>query len=151
MFENPEYVGYGIKLDVDTAALAQIAHAKFELGENESVGDDFVAALQNCVAEYKSEYEIEGKENYRTVVVDISALSNYESQYKYVTGSIATDGNNYVKTDYTVDNDLIVIVTYSNGTDTRSFILNYNIYAVEVTLADGETPIVVDKYGFVRI
>ena len=44
----------------------------------------------------------------------------------------------YDYTDYTVDNDLIVMVTYAHEDGrTRSFILNYNIYDVEVRLEDG--------------
>jgi hypothetical protein len=73
----------------------------------------------------------------------------YESEYKYVTTSEALD-EDYVHTDYTVANDLIVMVTYEHQDGRRtSFILNYNLYSVEVTL-DGVV-YSIPKYGFVKI
>ena len=81
------------------------------------------------------------------MTVRVDSIS-YESKYQYVTDSTARD-DNYDHTDYTVDNDLIVMVTYQKGEETVSFILNYNIYSVEVTL-EGREPIVVEKYGFYK-
>ena len=55
-----------------------------------------------------------------------------------------------MKTDYTCDLGNVVIVTYSNGTDSVSFILNYNIYDVEVRLESGEV-ITLGKYEYREI
>ncbi len=71
------------------------------------------------------------------------------------TTSEATDAKNYVSTAYTLDDERLVLVTYSNETATKaatksvSFILNYNIFDVKVTL-DGTT-YTIPSYGFVRI
>jgi hypothetical protein len=56
------------------------------------------------------------------------------------------ENEGYQYTKYTVDNGMIVKVTYDNG---YSFILNYNIYSVTVSL-DGET-ITVGELGYVVI
>jgi hypothetical protein len=56
------------------------------------------------------------------------------------------ENEGYQYTKYTVDNGMIVKVTYDNG---YSFILNYNIYDVTVVL-DGET-ITVGELGYVVI
>ena len=43
------------------------------------------------------------------------------------------------------------MVTYKNNEGkTRTFILNYNIYAVEINLPGAEKPIIIEKYGFYR-
>ena len=55
-------------------------------------------------------------------------------------------------TDYTVDNNLVVIVTYRcpKTGDTVRFLLNYNIYSVTVRLDDEHT-YTLGKYEFVPI
>ena len=42
------------------------------------------------------------------------------------------------------------MVTYKKGNETVRFLLNYNLYSVKITLADGEV-YVLDNYGFVKI
>ena len=69
-------------------------------------------------------------------VVTISSVE-YSSKYSFITDSLATD-ENYVYTDYTSDVGNIVLVTYSNGTDTVQFVLNYNVYTVNVNLGGSE-------------
>ena len=144
-----------IDLQVNVEALVALAHERFELDEDETLGEEFTAALNALVSEYKAEYENSALSQKYDVVIDDSHI-DYESTYKYVTGSIATDGKAYETTDYTVDNDLIVRVTYRSGNLVREFILNYNIYAVEVTLPDRNNPgevitYPIDRYGFVRV
>ena len=106
------------------------------------------AVLAKFVNDYRAATEFTGDGVDPNVYVN--ELS-YESKYQYVTDSTARD-DNYNHTDYTVDNDLIVMVTYqhSDGRKT-SFILNYNLYSVEVTLEAGAAPYILGKYGFVRI
>lgn len=138
----------GINLQVDVDALVEIARAQFELDGDVSL-DDVAASINALIEEYNDEFGSYA-DPINGYLVEIDTLT-YESVYKYVTGSIATD-KNYEKTDYTVDNNLIVMVTYANDEGkTRTFILNYNIYDVEVVLAAGEDPIVIGKYGFHRI
>lgn len=150
MFGVPGEDDRGINLKVDLAALTALAHERLELADDEVLGTAFEQALADLVAAYEDEIKIDAVNGYE-VTVDETDI-DYESAYRYVTGSVATDGKAYEKTDYTVDNDLIVMVTYKNNEGkTRTFILNYNIYAVEITLPGAEVPVVIDKYGFHRI
>ena len=154
--ENGASAEVRVTVDADIDALVSIAHGLFELSNNETLPESFRAALADVLSRYQKEYDITGvaPENIETVVFDTAVFeASYESSYKYVTGSTARDGAAYERTDYTVDNDTIIIVTYKHDVtgDTRSFILNYNIYSVEVTLEPGAEPIRIEKYGFVRI
>ena len=139
-----------ISVDADIDKLVSDAEERFEFDENEHLPESFRAALVAVLDEFKKEYDVSGVDEANKVHVIVDSL-DYESAYKYVTGSCARD-DDYVSTDYTVDNDLIVMVTYANENgDTRAFILNYNIYSVEVTLEDGKEPITIGKYSFARI
>ena len=51
----------------------------------------------------------------------------------YVTDSEATDVD-YASTIYTIDNNTIVMVTYTKGNETKTFVLNYNTFDVTVNL-----------------
>lgn len=63
---------------------------------------------------------------------DIQAKFDQMGLAKTETTSSATDSKyDYERTKYTLDDGLIVMVTYEGG---YSFILNYNVYAVNVTL-----------------
>jgi hypothetical protein len=148
--ENDYSKRIGVAADID--ALVAQAHDIFELGENEQLPESFRASLEALLAKYQAEYSAAGEFDGEGVDpnVVVNAL-DYESKYQYVTGSTAFD-DDYDYTDYTVDNDYIVMVTYAHEDGrTRSFILNYNIYSVEVTLEDGAEPIVIEKYDFARI
>ena len=142
-----------IGVGADIASLVAIAHEMFELGENEKLPDSFSDKLNNVLTELQNEYSV--ATDYTGDGVDPNVVVNsidYESKYQYVTGSTAYDDANYDRTDYTVDNDLIVMVTYQHNDGRQtSFILNYNLYSVEVTLEEGAEPYVIEKYGFVRI
>ena len=138
----------GVSADID--ALVSDAHDMFELDNSETLPESFRQSLVNTLAEFEREYDITGVATENIVPVHIDTVED-ESQYHYVTGSTARD-DDYEHTDYTVDNDLIVMVTYAHEDGrTRSFILNYNIYSVEVILEDGQEPLVIDKYSFARI
>ena len=65
------------------------------------------------------------------------------------TNSEATDPANYETTAYTLNDERLVMVTYANDAKNVSFVLNYNIFDVNVTL-DGVT-YTIPSYGFVRI
>ena len=62
------------------------------------------------------------------------------------TSDATADKADYEHTLYTLDDGMIVMVTYENGV---SIILNYNVYAVTVTL--NGTTYTLDAYGYVRI
>lgn len=62
------------------------------------------------------------------------------------TSEATADKADYEHTLYTLDDGMIVMVTYENGV---SIILNYNVYAVTVTL--NGTTYTLDAYGYVRI
>ena len=122
----------------------------FELEANEVLPESFKASLEAVLESFRKEYDVTDVDTVNVVTVNVDTL-DYESEYQYVTGSTARD-DDYDYTDYTVDNDLIVMVTYAHEDGrTRSFILNYNIYSVEVTLEEGAEPIVIEKYSFARI
>jgi hypothetical protein len=141
-----------IGVGADIASLVAIAHEMFELGENEKLPDSFSDKLNNVLTELQNEYSV--ATDYTGDGVDPNVVVNsidYESKYQYVTGSTAYDDANYDRTDYTVDNDLIVMVTYANNEGKKkTFIINYNIYSVEVTidLGDGFKTYEIGKYDF---
>ncbi len=73
-----------------------------------------------------------------------------------LTDSLATETITYDKTDYTLEDERLVMVTYSNATKTAAatkevkFILNYNIFDVNVRLDNGEV-ITMKPYSCIRI
>lgn len=117
--------------------------------EDGELGEDFRARLVEVIEKYQKEYNVENVAEENIVWVDVDTVT-YDSKYQYVTDSTARD-ENYDRTDYTIDNDLIVMVTYAHEDGrTRSFILNYNIYSVRVVLEDG-SEYEIDKYDYARI
>lgn len=138
---------YGVNLvvnfDVD-AILAQFSETSRI--EKEELDGDFILAVNALCDKYSAEYgSKEGTENYE---ITVSAV-DYESKYSFFSNSVATD-EDYVYTDFTSDINNIVLVTYSNGTDTVQFILNYNMYEISVNLGNGNE-YVLGKYEYVRI
>ncbi len=78
--------------------------------------------------------------------VDDEAIRVILDSYKLqatVTDSEALDGDDYKTTKYTVDDGSVVLVSYEGG---QSFVLNYNVYAVDVTI-NGST-YTIDSYGY---
>lgn len=109
--------------------------------------ESFKVKYDELVARYTDEYVGSEDERYN-VEIDIDGVENYESKYSFYTTSECQD-DNYISTEYTLDNDKVVIVTYQRGDDVVRFILNYNIYTVNVRL-DGVV-YTLDKYDYVRI
>ena len=109
-----------------------------------------LSALVNLINEENKPYAIDGETPLDTVKVNYNTVDDYASKYDYVTDSKSTAGDAYDMTKYTANNYNVVMVTYSNGTDTVRFILNYNIYSVIVTLDDG-TSVVLDKYDYHKL
>ena len=138
---NRELDGFTVTVDKD-ALMAQTATL---LGvELADLAGDFETALDALILFFKDEYEQTGA---NPVGVTFNKVE-YDTS-RYVTGSFATD-KDYQFTDYTIDNGNVVMVTYEKDGEIVRFLLNYNIYKVKVTLADGEE-YVLDNYGFVKI
>ena len=109
--------------------------------------ESFEEKLDALIAKYETEYP-GAEDDALNVVVRIKVLDNYESQYKYATDSEALDPD-YQYTTYTLDTGKVVMVTYKKGNDTVRFVLNYNIYSVDVTI-DGET-FTLGKYEYKKL
>lgn len=137
-------IGRGFTLRVDKAALLSQFATLINV-ETAEFDADFVAKMDALLAEFASEYNVDGPDPVELVFSEIS----YEnSAYDFITDSEAT-AKDYDRTDYTVDNGNVVMVTYSNGTETYSYILNYNIYSVTVVI-DGVTHTLA-QYGYEKL
>jgi hypothetical protein len=152
MIGDPANKGRGIKIDIDVDALVAQAVEIFDTDKDTLFATNFDEALNALVAGYEAKYNGEGSTstpyaiNYSSVTYD----DTYVSAYNAVTGSACTD-KNYDKTDYTCDLGNVVIVTYSaDSGNAVTFILNYNIYDVEVRLEDGSV-ITLGKYEYKNI
>ncbi len=146
LYGDPANYGKGVKLTVDTAALVNQLSVILNLDLDELTATDVDERIAAIAAEYTARYA--GTAD--SVRVDFTAV-DYVSGYDYVTDSFATD-ENYDYTEFTVDNHLVTMVKYVDVAtgDEVVFILNYNIYAVEVVL-DANTRITLGEYGYVRI
>ena len=146
MYESGAAIGTSIKLTVNTEALIAQAVSCLNVDEKELEAIGFTEKLTSIVSSYCAKYA--GGEY--EVAVSFEAVE-YSTKYNYVTDSVATD-KNYDHTDYTVDNNMVTIVTYldPDTQHTVRFILNYNIYSVTVKLADGSV-YTIDKYDYVKI
>ncbi len=103
--------------------------------------------IDKVIADCKA--SIPGKDG-ATVYADV-LIDDIEADLNYnITDSEATD-KNYVKTDYTIDDGSVVLVTYSNGRSEEDvkFVINYNLCDIDVRI-DGVV-YTVESYGFVRI
>ncbi len=152
MISDPANNGRGVKVTVDFDALVAQAVALFDTDIDTLYATSFDEKLAAMVEYYETKYSGEGStgEPYAVECSEVVYDDTYQSAYNAITSSICTD-KNYDKTDYTCDLGNVVIVTYAheNG-DTETFILNYNIYDVEVRLEDG-TVITLAKYGYQTI
>ena len=166
MFENPADIGRAVKVTVDVDALVAQAISEINIPAeiySEDCEEDmlskydkelrrffagFVTELNATVAVFTDYYT--GANDANPYLVELDAV-NYQSAYKYVTDSKATD-KDYETTVYTVDNNKVTMITYRDSAtgDEVSFVLNYNIYSVNVTLEDGST-FTLAQYGFARI
>ena len=83
------------------------------------------------------------------IVIPIGTVE-YDSAYRYFTRSDSlADGDTYVATWSTIDDHSVVLVTYSNGTDTVRFLLNYNRFSVDVRIGDRMYNL--SQYGYQRL
>ncbi len=82
--------------------------------------------------------------------VELNSIETYEDEtvYNFYTDSEATD-EDYKITSNTAVNNNVVMVTYSNGAESVSFVLNFNIYAVSVNI--GGEIITLDRYEYAKI
>jgi hypothetical protein len=110
--------------------------------------ESFTAKYNEMSSYYTTKFPGDAANSANDSVVEIVELENYESKYSFFTESDAFD-KNYKVTNYTLDNNKVVVVTYSNGEDTVRFVLNYNIYTVDVRI-DGVV-YTLDKYAYARI
>ncbi len=153
MILDPANKGRGVKVTVDTAALVDQALVLFDIDKDTLFATDFDEKLAEIAEYYQTKYS--GKDSTGTpYAVDFSEVvydgENYKTAYDYVTTSVCTD-KNYETTDFTCDLGNVVIVTYtSESGDAVSFILNYNIYDVEVRLEDGRV-VTLSKYEYKEI
>ncbi len=113
---------------------------KEELLVDEATINEIAAVLADCI--------FHGDEDVIADTVEIDYNFNK-------TDSISTDKENYVSTDYTLNDERIVMVTYSdeakNSPETKrvTFVLNYNIFDVRVNIDGVEYEI--PSYQYVRI
>ena len=137
-----------VKVVFDIAAIT--AQFKAAIEANDLVFDEaaFLTKLSAVVGSYTSQYPGSDTETLN-VPVSIGAMDNYVSSHSFYTLSDCLAGDDYVVTDYTLDNGKVAIVTYQKGDSIVRFILNYNIYTVNVRL-DGEI-YTLDKYSYVKI
>lgn len=105
-------------------------------GETLTFGEHVTNIINGYMNTYSAK-DPEKKESYEEPMSRINAesLYLYTSKYSFLTDSGAYD-ENYVYTDYTSDRGNIVLVTYTKGDKKVQFLLNYNIYTVEVKLGD---------------
>ena len=124
----------------DAAVLAAALTAAEEVANS--------AAKKAQIAEYRALFlagQIEAGEVIDAVATDeeIQAIFDAMNIVPTTTDSDALSGDEYVRTKYTQDDGMIVLVTYEGG---RAFILNYNVFAVDVVI-NGVT-YTVESYGY---
>ena len=146
MATNAQNKGRGIKVSVDTEALIAQALELFDIDRETLFETDFDEKLAELASYYETKYSGSSKKPYAISYDNVVYDDTYVSAYNAITGSACTD-DDYKKTDYTCDLGNVVIVTYSDSEsgDSVTFVLNYNIYDVEVRLDDG-TVITLGKY-----
>lgn len=146
MRADPANAGRGIRLSIDRAASLSVMATQLGLADVSALSETFVSRADAVIAKYTEKYG-----NYSENPYDLAfALSAYTSDYKYLTDSSSDESaDTYEFTDYTCDNNNVILVTYSDGTKTVSFLLNYNVYPVNVRL--NGTVHTLAKYGFERI
>ena len=137
-----------VKLDFDVESIS--AQFKFILVPVDVELDEasFSKKLADLVAKYSLEYP-GAEDELLNEVIEISAVEDYKSEYKYSTKSDALS-ENYETTEFTLDTGKVVIVTYKNADgDTVRFVLNFNIYSVDVNI-DGQK-FSLGKYEYKRL
>ncbi len=121
------------------------------------------AIIDRAIGKYASALSADGKAALKALVlkcqeqgVVLTMTDDADVQFNFnETTSNIGDGYLYEETDYTLNDERLVMVTYSNGKTgaeekTVRFILNYNIFDVTVRLEDG-TQHTIESYGFIRL
>ncbi len=136
-----------LKLEINRNDLVLQFSQILNLPLEELLGSEFIKSVDSIIAQYTSLYAgAENPEN--SYVVSFDAIE-YSTKYSYITDSSAFD-KDYVRTDYTIDNGNVTMVTYRKGADKVSFLINYNNFSVTVRL-DADTVITLDKVSFVKL
>lgn len=155
-----------IQRDALLQAMADVCKIDFSVLEEYTIaGDDktFGEHVDEIIAVYKAEHpdfeeekdsitqELIGNKKYKVTMdsMNTESLYLYASKYSFITDSFAFD-ETYIYTDYTSDRGNIVLVTYTKGDKQVKFLLNYNIYAVEVNISETES-YTLGKYEYIRI
>ena len=135
-----------LKLNINRDALMNQFSEILNLPVSE-FSSEFVSAVDAIISAYTLEYAgAELEEN--SFVVSFDKI-DYVSKYSYITDSAAFD-KDYVRTDYTIDNGNVTMVTYRKGNDKVSFLINYNNFSVTIRL-DADTVITLDKLSFKKL
>ena len=158
---NESKFGWGLKVEIDREALANLFFEKTQREKSGEVYDKFLkdfaafcdaieanynGSTPNCTdpAKHLDENTPCGCENKYETAPIASCTVDFS---KYVTDSVSTEKVDYVKTNYSIDNGNVVMVTYKKGTDVVNFILNYNSYSVKVRMDNGQI-ITIGGYSF---
>ncbi len=143
---NPDNRGM-YKLNIDRASVKSRVDILLETCDNETVKNSIIEKAYKEIDE-KIDLIESGYKNGQVVVDVVGEDIVYDSQYSYVTDSIA-NAEDYEYTEFTSDNGSVVMVVYKDP-DTGNeviFLLNYNNFSVELNvdntidskLSDGET------------
>jgi len=152
--------GSDVKVVVDVEALynqfAGEILGKYK-AEIEADVVDGKSALKEAIREVAVAY---ANEYTGTEEIKFSALKNENgdsytsyreySEYKFTTDSTVYEDSTYDETVYTLDNGNVVMVTYKKGTEEVKFVLNYNLFDVDVRI-DADTVVTVGSYGYYPI
>ena len=174
-----KYKTLRLKVTVDVAGFSDQFKGVLESQNLVEYYDEevLVKELNKIKAEYEAEYRgdpnvtaemYENKNDnadwamYADCLLNVSNIPSYTSQYKFYTKSECTldidsyiESERYQTTEYTLDNDKVVIVKYQKGAlgdadyEVCYFILNYNIYSVNVVF-NGQS-YTIAKYGYEKI
>ena len=150
----------GISFEIKATSIISEVEEIFNLNDVHRLTKEQAEAITNEIEErllkvqsaFNEEHKAQYGDNANPYKITFDTLGDYSSKYDYVTDSIATDGDSYDKTAYTVNNYNVVMVTYQShdGTKTVDFVLNYNIYGVIVNLGNGES-FVLDKHEYKKL
>ena len=132
--------GQKVKITVDVNAILADAEAQLNAAPSDW--------LREQVEALKASVEYDGADG--VLDLTVSGVDNYATKTKnsFVTDSEADDPA-YKKTAYTISDGSVVLVTYTNGTDTVRFLLNFSIFTVNVRY-NGQI-YTLGKYDFVRL
>ena len=140
-------IGERLPSEAEAEADAEALSAALELAREMADSE----AKKAQIEEYRQKFEngeISAGEVIDAVASDeeVQAVFDAMNIAPVTTTSDALSGDDYEATKYTMDDGMLVLVTYEGGV---SFILNYNVFAAKVVL-DGQT-YTLDAYGFQRI